>query len=77
MLPEIRARTMALRVAGSTFASIARMLAEIGSVPSAVITSTVEPSASPAETLCGTEKSTFTSSETPWSVVSCTPSFRY
>src|SRR6266567_1559336 len=73
----IRARTSALRVAGSTRASTATIRAVIGRGSAAAYTATGSPGCSSAATACATVKSTLAAASTPCSVVSSVPSFRY
>src|SRR5256885_2873984 len=73
----IRARTSALRVAGSTRASTATIRAVMGRGSSAAYTATGSPACSSAATACATVKSTLAAASTPCSVVSSVPSFRY
>src|SRR6266516_1135105 len=75
--PAIRARTNALRVAGSIFASTATIRAVIGRGSFAANTATGSPGRSSAATACATVKSTLAAASTPCSVVSSVPSFRY
>src|SRR5438132_1383483 len=73
----IRARTSALRVAGSTRASTATIRAVIGRGSSAANTATGSPGCSSAATAWATVKSTLAAASIPCSVVSSVPSFRY
>ena len=72
----IVARTVALRVVGSTRASIARIVATTGSAL-AVRHLHLVAGRRPAATCCATVKSTYAESSTPCSVVRSVPSFRY
>src|SRR6266700_3323866 len=73
--PEIRARTRAFRVVGSTRASTAAIRAVVGLSPANTVTDW--PGRNPAATAWATVKSTLAAASTPWSVVSSVPSFRY
>src|SRR6266540_2247841 len=73
----IRARTSALRVAGSIRASTATIRAVSGRGSSAAYTATGSPGCSSAATAWATVKSTLAAASTPCSVVSSVPSFRY
>ena len=71
------ARTVVVRVTGSTRASTATIRAAMGVESVVVTTWTGVPARRPTATCCDTAKSTCTAPSMPWSVVSCVPSFRY